>query len=98
MSNWDADTFNAEDQALIKFGENGLGSVQFGYVCGQIDYRTTHRDGMPAVEFSWEGADGADGTPFTGRGWAILDASTLNGMIFIHLGDDSDFVAKKGGK
>ncbi len=51
--------------------------------------------GNPAVEFSWEGGDGADGTPLSGRGWAVLDEGELNGMIFMHLGDDSGFVAKK---
>ena len=35
--------------------------------------RPTTRDGKPAVEFSWEGGDGADGTPLTGRGWAVLE-------------------------
>ena len=60
----------------------------------QIDFRTTNRDGKPAVEFSWEGGDGADGTPLTGRGWAILQGDELNGMIVIHLGEDSEFVAK----
>jgi hypothetical protein len=48
-----------------------------------------------AVEFSWDGGDGADGTPLAGRGWAILDGDELNGMFFIHMGDDSEFVAMK---
>ena len=47
------------------------------------------------MEFSWEGGDGADGTPLTGRGWAILQENELRGMIFIHLGDDFEFVADR---
>jgi hypothetical protein len=47
------------------------------------------------VEFSWEGGDGADGTPLTGRGWAILDGDGLTGMFCIHEGDDSEFVPNK---
>ena len=94
MSEWDDDCLDEEVEAFIEFEPNGQGSFQFGYVEGQIDYRVTARDGKPAAEFSWEGGDGAEGTPLTGRGWAVLSDSDLNGMIFIHLGDDSGFVAK----
>lgn len=93
MSEWDEDYFNAEVQAFIRFEASGRGSFQFGYVQGEIDARTTTREGMPAVEFSWDGADGADGTPLSGRGWAVLRDGQLDGAIFIHLGDDSEFAA-----
>jgi hypothetical protein len=98
MSAWEDDYLDEEVQAFIEFDEKGSGSFQFGYVQGQIDYRTTNRDGKPAVEFSWEGGDGADGTPLTGRGWAILAGDGLTGMFCIHEGDDSEFVARKAGK
>jgi hypothetical protein len=95
MSAWDEDYLNEEVQAFIEFEKQGGGSFQFGYVQGQIDYRTTKREGKPAVEFSWEGGDGADGTPLTGRGWAILEGDELHGEFCIHEGEDSEFVAKK---
>lgn len=95
MTNWDEEYFDEEVEAYIEFGANELGSFQFGYVQGAIDYRTTERDGKPAVEFSWEGGDGADGTPLTGRGWAVLDDGKLDGMFFIHQGDESGFEATK---
>lgn len=95
MSAWDEEYLNEEVQAFIQFDQRGLGSFQFGYVLGQIDSRNATRDGKPALEFSWEGGDGADGTLMTGRGWAILENDELNGMICIHLGDDSGFVAKR---
>ena len=95
MSAWDEEYFNEEVQAFIEFDENGTGKFQFGYVSGYIDWRPATRDGAPAVEWSWEGGDGADGTPLTGRGWAILGDDKLNGTICIHLGDESDFVAKR---
>ena len=53
------------------------------------------RDGQPAVEWTWEGADGADMTEMTGRGWAKLEGGELHGLIVIHLGDESGFVAKR---
>jgi hypothetical protein len=95
MSAWDEDYLNEELQAFIEFGEHEKGEFQFGLVCGITDCRESVRDSKPAVEFSWEGSDGADGTPMTGRGWAILQENELNGMIFIHLGDESDFVAER---
>jgi hypothetical protein len=82
-------------QAFFEFEEKGSGSFQFGYVQGLMDCRTSNREGKAAVEFSWEGGDGADGTPLTGRGWAILEGDELQGMFFIHQGDDSEFVAKR---
>ena len=95
MTEWDEDYINEEVPAVIEFSSDDLGSFQFGYVQGDIDYCTTERDGKPAVEFSWEGGDAADGTPLTGRGWAILDDGKLDGMIFIHRGDASGFVATR---
>jgi hypothetical protein len=68
MSAWDEDYLHEEVQAYSEFDEKGGGSFQFGYVQGQMEYRATNRDGKPAVEFSWEGGDGADGTPLTGLG------------------------------
>ncbi len=95
MSAWEDDYLDEEVQAYIEFKEKRGGDFQFGYVQGQIDYRTTNREGKPSVEFSWEGDDGADGTPLTGRGWAILQGDDLQGEFCIHEGDDSEFVAKK---
>jgi len=95
MSMWDDEYLDEEVQAFIEFEEHEKGSFQFGYVQGIIDYREDLRDGRPAAEFSWEGGDGADGTPLAGRGWAILREEGLHGMIFIHQGDESDFEAER---
>jgi hypothetical protein len=95
MTGWDEDYFNEEVQAFFEFDPNGTGHFQFGYVQGYMDWRPATRDGEPAVEWSWEGTDGADMTEMTGRGWAKLKDGDLHGMIFIHLGDESGFVAKR---
>jgi hypothetical protein len=95
MSTWDEDDLNEEVQAFIEFDDKGSGSFQFGYVQGIIDYREGLRDGQPAAEFSWEGGDGADGTPLTGRGCAKLSDEGLHGTIFIHQGDESEFKATR---
>ena len=66
METWDEDYFNKEVQAFIEFGADGIGHFQFGYVTGYMDWRAGTRDGQPAVEWSWEGGGGADGTALTG--------------------------------
>jgi hypothetical protein len=93
METWDEDYFNEEVQAFIELGANGKGHFQFGYVRGYMDWRLTTREGEPAVEWSWEGNDEMD--PAQGRGWAKMQDGDLHGMIFIHLGDESGFVAKR---
>ena len=95
MSAWEDDYLDEEVPAFIEFEEKGGGSFQFGYVQGLIDWRLTTRHGEPAVEWSWEGGDGADGTPLTGRGWAVLENDELRGEFFIHDGDESELVAKR---
>ena len=92
---WDEDYFNEEVQAFIEFEANGTGHFQFGYVQGYMDWRPGTRDGQPCVAWTWEGTDGADMTEITGRGWAKLEGEELHGMIVIHLGDESGFVAKR---
>jgi hypothetical protein len=95
MSGWDEDYFNEEVQAFVEIGANGTGHFQFGYVQGDRDWQPGTRDGQPAVEWTWEGMDGADMTEMTGRGWAKLEDGDLHGMIVIHLGDESGFMAKR---
>jgi hypothetical protein len=89
------DYFNTEVEAFIEFEDNGTGHFQFGYFQGSMDWRPGTRDGQPAVEWTWGGNDGADMTAMTGRGWAKLEDDDLHGMIFVHLGDESDLVAKR---
>jgi hypothetical protein len=95
MSAWEDDYLDEEVEAFLEFEDKGGGSFQFGYVQGVIDWRLTTRDGEPAVEWSWEGGDGADGTPLTGRGWAVVKDDELHGEFFIHEGDESELLAKR---
>lgn len=91
MELWDQDAIELMGPAFIEFGPDNTGSFRFIAVDGQMDVRPSHRDGLPGVEFSWDGYD--EGERTTGRGWATLGSDgTLKGRIFIHLGDDSSFV------
>jgi hypothetical protein len=98
MSEWEDEYLHEEVTAFIEFDDRGSGEFQFGYVRGYMDWRSATRGGEAAAEWSWEGGDGADCTPLTGRGWAILKGDELNGMIFIHQGDDFEFVARRSRK
>ena len=95
MSMWDKEYIDEEVPGYFEFGADNLGSFQFGYVQGDVDYRATERGDKPAVEFSFEGGDGADGTPCTGRGWMTLDGETLTGMFYFHRGDESEIELRR---
>ena len=91
MELWAQDFVDADVEGFIEFKPNGLGSFQFGYVSGGIDYRDDTREGSPSVEWSWDGNDEMD--PASGRGWAVIDGDKIKGVIAIHRGDKSEFEA-----
>jgi hypothetical protein len=93
MTAWDQDFINAEVPAFIDFQDDDLGERHFAFVRGDVDYRVTERESQPTVEFTWEGLAGS--VQVLGRGWAVLSGDELHGMIFLHLSDESGFVAKR---
>jgi hypothetical protein len=93
MSAWDEDFVDEEEEGSIEFNDRGWGEFHFGYVHGRMDCRLTTRDGEPALEWTWEGND--EMAPAQGRGWAGVKNDELQGMIFFHGGDDSEFVATR---
>ena len=90
---WDRDALDLLRPARLVLEEGGTGSLCFIAVSATVDYRVVARDGNPGIEFSWEGQSEHD--PISGRGWAILQGNKLEGRLFIHLGDDSSFVAER---
>lgn len=96
MDQWDVGEESEESQPFIEFERNDTGEFLFGCVHGQMDCLFTQRDGVPAVDFSWEGNDESE--QVFGRGWALLGENELKGMIFFHLGDESGFTARPSGK
>ena len=94
MELWDQDFLDLVTPAHITFEEEGHGAFAFGYVQGWTDCRFGTENGLPLVEFSWEGSDEMD--PVNGRGWAVLTKDNqLEGRLFFHAGDDSDFCAHR---
>ena len=92
MDLWDQDAIDLLGPAFIEFKGDRQGSFRFIAVEGWIDLRPAEHLGPTGVEFSWEGQDDRD--PASGRGWAVVsEDGSLNGRIFLHLGDDSAFRA-----
>lgn len=93
MDMWDRDAIDLVGPGFIEFADDGTGQFGFIAVRGWMDCRTTERDGRSVVEFSWDGED--EGDQVNGRGWAALvDDATLEGHLFIHMGNDSGFRAE----
>jgi len=93
MEMWDHDAIDLIEPGFIEFADDGTGQFGFVAVRGWMDCRTTERDGRPAVEFCWDGDD--EGDQVSGRGWAALvDDATIEGHLFIHMGDHSGFRAE----
>jgi hypothetical protein len=89
MDLWDSSAIDMIEPGFIEFGPDGTGEFGFIAVRGWLDCRW---EGRFRAEFSWQGYDDADDA--CGRGWVNLrDDSTIDGHIFVHLGDDSAFRA-----
>ena len=93
---WDVDDLDLMDPAHLTLEPQGHGRLGLLAIEGNLDYRVVQRDGLPTIEFSFEGSD--EGHRISGRGWAILDGEQLRGHLFIHQGDDSGFTACRSAK
>ena len=93
---WSQDALDTVQPAYIRFDEESQGHLGLIVIGAGIDCRFSTRDGRPFVEFSFSGDD--DGRPCSGRAWASIDDDgVLRGRLFLHCGDDSEFVAERGG-
>ena len=90
---WGPNELDGLGPARITFGKGGHGELNVIAISATVDHRIGMRDGSPIVEFSWEGDD--DGSPVCGRGWARRDPRGLVGRLFIHGGDEAEFVATR---
>ena len=91
---WDTEALDMMQPAFIKFDDESIGSFGMIVISAGIDCRFGTRDGKPFVEFTFDGDD--DGHPCTGRAWGVIEGDgKLRGRMFIHLGDDSGFVAER---
>lgn len=93
MELWEQADVDLLGIGFIEFGDDDFGDFRFCAVEGHLDCRYGMREGLPLVEFSWEGSD--DSEEASGRGWAIVEDGVLRGRIYFHVGDESVFSAEK---
>jgi len=94
MEMWDEDYFNMEVQANIEINSKGNGKVQFGLVSGYFDGEIINDGGVEKLDFTWEGNDENDAV--FGSGWIKMkEKDIIEGRIKFHMGDVSDFSAKR---
>jgi len=93
MDQWDMDYIDMVSPGHIVIDKNGQGEIHFGAVDVEIDCRLEPHGESARLGFSFEGND--EGDPVSGRGWALVDGGEMTGHIFFHLGDDSEFKAKR---
>jgi hypothetical protein len=93
MEVWNAGALDLVEPARLSVEPGGAGSLVFIAIGAGIDHRVEERDGGPRLEFSWDGV--SEGDPISGRGWAVLHGDELRGRLYIHLGDESSFVARR---
>lgn len=90
---WDLDDLDLMEPAHVTLKPKGHGRLGLLAIEAELDYRVVQREGLPAVEFSFEGFD--EGDRISGRGWAALDGEELRGRLFFHQGDESGFKARR---
>jgi hypothetical protein len=93
MQLWDREDLDLLGSPHLTLDNRGHGVMRFLAIEASIEYRATDRDGVPAVELSFERHD--EGTRISGRGWGVSQSGTLCGWIFFHEGDDSAFTATR---
>lgn len=96
MELWDQDYIDMDIEGYLSFQKDNVGDFQFGLVQGAIDYKIEKSGLSERLEFSWIGQD--EGSPVSGRGWAVIKHGILEGRIYIYLGDDSGFKATRAKK
>jgi hypothetical protein len=90
---WDVDVLDLLEPAHLALEAKGHGRLVLLTIDAELDYRVVRREGLLAIEFSFEGFN--EGNRISGRGWAVLDGEQLRGRLFFHQGDDSGFTASR---
>jgi len=91
MEQWDKEYIDMEGPGLIAFEKKGQGEMLFGCVHVGLDWK--YEKTADRIEFSFSGFE--EGTEITGRGWAKVNGKNMDGKIFIHQGDESEFKAER---
>lgn len=88
MEQWDQKYVDLVEPGYIFFENKKSGSLHFGCIYADIDYRVSNNKAI----FSFQGYDEYDA--MSGRGWAKIKDKDLYGSIMIHQGNSSKFNAE----
>lgn len=75
---------------MLWIHDSDRGLLKFCGIEADVSYEISERDGRPFGEFTWLEPSRK---PQCGRGWAVVDGETMNGRIYFHAGDQSEFRA-----
>ena len=83
--------------AEIVFDKDGLGSIRFMSIQGDMDCRFVDQAGEVFAEFTWAGYRGT--ARASGRGWAhVLKTGGMMGHLYVHRQGDANFTAVRAKK
>ncbi|MEC4813634.1 MAG: hypothetical protein SAK29_10250 [Scytonema sp. PMC 1069.18] len=83
-----------ETQAYIEITRENGGDFQFGLVSGYLDGYVEKVGDLERFTFTWSGQDEMDEA--SGSGWVCLNGEDeLEGTIAFHMGDHSEFKARR---
>jgi len=96
MSQWDRDFIDLVAPGHLSIKVNGTGTFAFGAIETEVDCRIEKIGEKERLAFSFAGWD--EGDEVSGRGWANVAGTNMDGWYCFHLGDESTFkaVKKKG--
>lgn len=94
MEEWDLDFIDAQGSGYFEFTPNGQGAFAFGYVEGDIKFKSSRKNKKNRIDYSWSGQDEMDEA--SGRGWfELINDDKIYGEIYFHQGDESWVKAKR---
>jgi hypothetical protein len=93
MESWDVDYINLVGPGHLAIDPKGVGSVRFGAVDADLDWRIEDIRSGQKLQFTFKGFD--EGDPVSGRGWATISGPEMIGRICFHDGDESGFKANR---
>ncbi len=93
MDMWDQDAVDLLGPGFFQFDEHEGGRLRFIAIEADLDCRYGQRAGKPFVEFSFDGQSEYD--PISGRGCAAVKGDAMEGTIYLHRADQSEFTAER---
>lgn len=93
MEQWDKDFIDLVVEGHLTFKRGNQGSLQFGAIDCDLDFRIEKFGDVEVIGFSFVGED--EGDTVWGRGWGLMEGQKLRGRIYFYQGDESGFIAEK---